>query len=233
MNCTDFKQRLDDHLDGQLGRQAMEAMERHTDACDRCKAELIAAHSLMRNLRALPIPPASPGFARRALAASSGYTRTIQRRWAAAAAVALLLTGSWAGLMVGHQASTPLDGITLALHEERTVDLAFNVPQAIRGGTLVMELPAGVELAGYPDQRQLTWQTDLQQGTNLLSLPVRAREGRGGELVARIEHGGKSKAFRLRLEIQAANHTRRLTPDRHVYWSKDPTTTNPFEEMKS
>jgi len=65
-----------------------------------------------------------------------------------------------------------------------------------------LALPENVELVGYGDRRELSWQTDLREGGNLLQLPLIARGATKGELVAHLSHGGSGKAFRLKIEIE-------------------------------
>ncbi len=67
-----------------------------------------------------------------------------------------------------------------------------------------LALPGNVELVGYGDRRELSWQTDLREGGNLLQLPLVARGTAKDELVASLSHGGTSKTFRLKFEVDNA-----------------------------
>jgi hypothetical protein len=83
----------------------------------------------------------------------------------------------------------------------------FNSAKPLKGATLSLALPANVELVGYGDQRELSWQTDLREGANLLELPLIARGATKGELVAHLSHGGSGKTFRLKIEIDNAGRS--------------------------
>jgi hypothetical protein len=76
--------------------------------------------------------------------------------------------------------------------------LVFRSEDALQGVTIEIELPEGVELAGYPGQRQLVWTSDIQAGPNLLELPVEVR-GDGGVLTATLNHGAERRQFSVRV----------------------------------
>ena len=60
-----------------------------------------------------------------------------------------------------------------------------------------------MELEGYPGRKQLSWQTSLKKGPNVLALPIRAIEHGEGELMARLNYGEKTKTFRVLLKTTA------------------------------
>ena len=61
--------------------------------------------------------------------------------------------------------------------------------------------PDGIELAGFPGQREITWRTRLAEGRNLLPLELVAVTPLGGEVLARLEHDNRERTFRLRIEV--------------------------------
>lgn len=94
-----------------------------------------------------------------------------------------------------------MPGLTMAMNETRTVNLMFASADALEEATLVVQLPPGVEVAGYAGRSEIRWSTQMQQGKNVLPLALVATEGNGGELVARVEHGSKQKTFRLNINV--------------------------------
>ncbi len=94
-----------------------------------------------------------------------------------------------------------IDGLTIALNEARTVNLMFVSADALEDATLVVQLPPGVEVAGYAGRSEIRWSTQLQQGKNILPLQLIATDGHGGELLARVEHASKQKTFRLNVTV--------------------------------
>jgi hypothetical protein len=71
----------------------------------------------------------------------------------------------------------------------------------LHSATLTVTLPAGVELAGFPGQREVSWETSLTAGRNLLPLKLIALTPVGGELLARLEHEDRERLFRLQVNI--------------------------------
>lgn len=207
MSCTHTEQFIDELLDGTLALPQREALERHSAECGLCRQRIAQERRLRQALRSLPIAPASPGFAARALRAAREQSAPAPRShrhgfvtgFASALAAGFVL---WvvAGLYTP-LAPTPasLPEVTLAINEERMVNVVFNAPQDMPDATLAIYLPEQTELAGYPGMRELTWQAALQQGENLLALPMIARGAGEGELVAAVIYGDKRKEFRVRL----------------------------------
>ena len=83
---------------------------------------------------------------------------------------------------------------------------AICVPARHRGRAMLLgaalgTLPDGVELAGFPGQREIAWQTNLVEGKNLLPLELIALTLVGGEVLARLEHDNRKRTFRLRIEV--------------------------------
>ena len=72
---------------------------------------------------------------------------------------------------------------------------------ALDAATLTVTLPDGIELAGFPGQREITWQTSLVEGKNFLPLELIALSSVGGEVLARLEHDDRDRTFRLRVEV--------------------------------
>jgi hypothetical protein len=89
----------------------------------------------------------------------------------------------------------------MTLEEPRTVNLVFASAAALDAATLTVSLPDGIELAGFPGQTQITWQTSLVEGKNFLPLELIALSPAGGEVLARLEHDDRDRTFRLRIDV--------------------------------
>ena len=59
----------------------------------------------------------------------------------------------------------------------------------------------GVEMAGFPGQSEISWETSLNKGRNLLPLKLIALTPVGGELLARLEHDDRDRVFRLQVDV--------------------------------
>ncbi len=161
-------------------------------------------------LKDYPMPQADTGFYDQALARATHVGSRRQRnRWlmtgfgsAVAAGVAVWLISGLlmtAPQMPDVDASIP--GVTVTLAEPRTVNLIFSSATALESATLTVSLPDGIELAGFPGQREISWKTSLQVGRNLLPLKLIALTPVGGELLARLEHDDRNRVFRLQVNV--------------------------------
>jgi hypothetical protein len=91
--------------------------------------------------------------------------------------------------------------VTMALEEPRTINLVFSSATALQNATLTVQLPEGIQVAGFAGQREITWETDLQAGKNVLPLRLIATTPTAGELLATLRHGDDDKTFRLRVNV--------------------------------
>ncbi len=161
-------------------------------------------------LKDYPAPQAPAGFYDQAVArATHEGSRRQRNRWimtgfgsAVAAGIALWFVG---GFFLATPDATVTDpgipGITMTLEEPRTVNLVFASATALDSAMLTVTLPDGVELAGFPGQREITWKTSLNEGKNLLPLELIAVSPMGGEVLARLEHDDRNRTFRLRIDV--------------------------------
>ena len=165
---------------------------------------------LLELLKEYPVPEAEAGFYDRALVrAVHKGSRHQRNRWmlagfGSAIAAGLAIWAITAMLMTAPQlpdAGPAIPGVTIAMEQEHTVRLVFASAEALDSATLTVSLPEGIELAGFPGQREITWETSLQEGKNLLPLTLIALTPAGGELLARLEHKDRNRPFRLRVDV--------------------------------
>jgi hypothetical protein len=172
--------------------------------------------NLRRILRRLPVPEPRPGFVDRALrnatrasaplatSARQNPLRWLFTRWETWVGAAL---GAAAAAIVAVMVLRPVEdagvpGITLALHEARDVDVLIDSERDLEGATIRVAVTGGVALNGFDDERELQWQTDLRRGSNLLSLPLVARSAGRAQLVAVIEHEGRTRQVTVDLTVR-------------------------------
>ena len=162
---------------------------------------------LLELLKDYPAGQAAEGFYDQALVrATHAGSRRQRNRWlltgfgsAVAATVALwFVSGIFftSSELPAPEATIP--GVTITLEAPRTVNLMFASATPLDAATLTVSLPAGIELEGFPGQREITWQTSLQQGKNVLPLTLVALTPAGGEILARLEHDNRD---RLRVDV--------------------------------
>lgn len=168
------------------------------------------AEILRRALRRTPAPEPRPEFIDRAFAKATGSAAPprsrlahLASRWetwigaAAGAAVAVFLM-----LMLLSPMATREPGITLALNEMRDIDVLIDSERALDGATIRIVATGSVVLDGFENERQIDWQTHLAKGSNMLSLPVLARSTGAGQLVAVIEHEGRTRQVTVNLTVR-------------------------------
>ena len=165
---------------------------------------------LLDMLKEYPVPEAEAGFYDRALirAVHKGSRRQ-RNRWMLAGFGSAIAAGLAIWMITAMLMTTPqlpdaeptIPGVTIAMQQEHTVRLVFSSAQALDSATLTVSLPDGIELAGFPGQREITWQTSLQEGKNLLPLTLIALTPSGGEVLARLEHKDRNRTFRLRVDV--------------------------------
>ena len=165
---------------------------------------------LVELLKDYPMPQAESGFYDQALArAVHTGSRRQRNRWvmtgfgsAVAAGILLLLVS---GILFNQpEVPTPDDGIpgvSIALLEPSTVNLMFAAREPLDNARLTVLLPDGIELAGFPGQQEVSWETSLAAGKNMLPLKLIATSPSGGEVIARLEHEDRNRTFRLRVTI--------------------------------
>jgi anti-sigma factor RsiW len=202
MDCQRTRERLEDHLDGRLTPAASAGVAGHVAECADCAAELAAREDLRAALRELPVPAPSADLWPRALARAQRRQRKRQRAWSAGglAVAASLLVAVAVGLVTQGPATAPAGPTVVAVTPGQTerINLAFNSPARLERVTLSVALPEGVEIAGHPGKRRLSWQTTLEAGRNLLRLPVVLR-GSGGVLRADLRFDGGQRSFSLQV----------------------------------
>lgn len=166
--------------------------------------------ALQALLKDYPVPEASEGFYDQALArAMHEGSRRQRNRWimtgfgsAVAAGIALWFVGGFFFNTPDMPATEPgIPGVTMTLQEPHTINLVFASASALDSAILTVTLPDGIELAGFPGQREISWQTSLNEGKNLLPLELIAVSPVGGEVLARLEHKDRNRTFRLRIEV--------------------------------
>lgn len=165
---------------------------------------------LLDLLKDYPMPQAEAGFYDQALAkAAHRGTRKQRNRWLATGFGSALAAGLAAWVVFAFLLGTPsqeiaeptIPGVTIALEEPKTIRLMFASKQSLDNAMLTVTLPDGVELSGFPGQKEITWETSLVEGKNVLPLTLVALTPAGGEVFAKLEHGDSDQVFRLKIDI--------------------------------
>lgn len=211
MNCEHTLSNLDDYVDGSIGTEQHDAIASHVAECTSCQSVIEREQDLRGLLKDYPMPNATSTFFDQALVRATHVgTRQQRNRWLATGFGSAIAAGLavWvvSGLLLMNPelpggADLAIPDVSMALEEPRTVNLVFSSATAMDGAVLTVSLPDGIELAGFPGQREITWETRLNEGRNLLPLTLIALTPTGGELLARLEHNDRGRTFRLQLNV--------------------------------
>lgn len=211
MDCKQTNEKLDDLVDGNLAADEAQVLYDHAATCVTCSDAIEHERDLRASLRSygeLTMPTPDAVFFDQALvaAAKSGTARQ-RNRWlmtgfggAIAAGLAIWIVAGM--LLQTPQIDTPaVPGVTMALEEPRTVNLVFSSAEALENAVLTVSLPLGIEIEGFAGQREITWETSLAEGKNILPLTLIATTPQGGELLATLRHAEDDKSFRVRVTV--------------------------------
>ncbi|HEV8333058.1 MAG TPA: hypothetical protein VGQ22_16655 [Steroidobacteraceae bacterium] len=172
--------------------------------------------TLRQALRRMPTPEPRVGFVERALARAAAQQHATPALLPARLSRFLSRWETWAGAALGAAAAAamafillrPVDStqasrpqLALTLHETRNVDVLIDSERELKGATIRIAATGSIALDGFDDEQHIDWQADLDRGTNLLSLPVVARTAGNGELVAVIEHEGRTQRVAIALTV--------------------------------
>lgn len=210
MNCEHFRRHWTDWREGWLEEGAAD-MVHHRETCAACARYDRQMRRLVGALSALPLPDSMPAAAggRRPSGAAS---RAAAPRWLALAAT--LVLGVALGLLIGHRSggggeTIVAEPVALEAAGERRIAIAIDSPRSFEHVEFVVELPAGVELLGFPGQRSVRWEGRLAAGRSRLQLPLRvAPDAEGGRLVTRIVRPDGERRLVVPLQGVAGSATR-------------------------
>ena len=216
MNCRIAKTLMQEAADGELKGADTGLINAHLEECPACREDYRQTLKMLESLRNLPVPPSSPGFAERVLknATRSRPATAGERslRPAAGIAASLLALFLLVTLMVDQRPEQQATDIVLHGSEVRTIRVAIESAQAVDGIRMTIDVSDNLAIEGYRDQREISWTARLEQGINLIALPVSAIADGEGEIVARVGLGEHEKVFRIRTRHQAPGNAGNRMP---------------------
>jgi anti-sigma factor RsiW len=215
ISCQDFRDSLDDFIDGEVTLTRSEALVSHARRCTPCRVELRRAEETKRLLRDIPAPGMPENFARQqfdqlwssqpSIPEQTGRSRILP------ALVATLFLGVILGAMVGQwqgdRSMKPEEVVTLKPDEVREVAFAINSTRDFEQVSLTLVVPDNMEIVGLEGQKRISWQTQLTRGQNMLRLPVRSLGVSEGLLTIEVHRVGRdvvTRSMRLRAIVSRA-----------------------------
>lgn len=208
MDCKNTIEYLDDFYDGDLLPKLREDVNNHINGCRECSNLFQEEKNLRQALRNMPTPRPSREFSAIVFrnVAALHQKKSRGKTWlsigtALAAGLLLWLTTTVTGPIAPPPGITP--DITLAINETESIKVLFESPRMLQQATLTLTIPEQLDLVDYPGTRELSWTTDIKQGQNMLTLPVRAMEAGNIVLVTRVEHDNQSSTQAFHLAVHA------------------------------
>jgi len=209
MNCDQHHENLDLFLDDELEAALLTEFQAHTEDCNDCTKALGRKKDLRQALKSMPLPSPEQGFLESVVEHALVTTHRNEKRFWSSAGIGAAIAAGVIGWMVFSLPAdlpqvtdpTQLDTVTISLNVEKTIRLTFDSTRELQAATLSLQLPAGVEVAGYEGRASVRWTTTVKPGTNILKLPIIVRSGNGGAILARVEHEGKQQSFEFAVTV--------------------------------
>lgn len=216
MNCEQFDWLIDEFIDDRLAAAEDAAIHEHLQRCSRCADALAEHHRYLAAMRSLPSPGATPGRLAHMLRQAHLQGELAEQRrsprgaflagFATAAALALVvLAHQWP-----HQSaqSPAAEAAVLAIADQtlkRQVTVVINVPADMPTATLALDFPGSLRMEGLEDLGHVAWSVNLEQGANVLTLPLTVAAGTDlaapQTIQATVRYEDREKIFDLPVEL--------------------------------
>ncbi|VAX13691.1 hypothetical protein MNBD_GAMMA24-683 [hydrothermal vent metagenome] len=213
MNCNDIHNLCDAYLDHELSDTQKRALEAHLESCPACQHYVQQAQTIRDALTTLKAPAMRPAFAEQAFDKARQQNATVAKTkrltgTGLALAASLALAGI-VGVFMHRPDATVSEpaAIYISMQKVKDISLVFNAKEDLDKVSISIELSDNLALDGYDGKRTVSWNTPLQKGKNVLSLPIIATQSGNGTLIARLRLGNQDKVFRIRVNAQQNGST--------------------------
>jgi len=211
VNCSEIRKKIEnlEFLDDD------KFVMQHIEKCDLCRY-LYKESILYHELGEMHIPEPHDGFAEKAIRTAVKRNRVKRiSSFIGLSATAMLMIVLGTFFMredpVNHHSSVADSGITHIVDRERTVRVVIKALEPRPNATLAIDLSDNIRLKKYPSRQQLTWQTQLTRGNNLLELPLVFRNDFDGYVSIRYQYNGKEQEIRFRVRANKKEKIRSIT----------------------
>lgn len=184
----------------------------HVAACEDCRQAVAAVHAL-RLASLAPVPTSRPGAFERAMAQATRQPARAGRArapfWLGVGVGVALAASVAVAVVMFMPRSAPDTGLTgtpqllLALNEPHDLSISLTSEAALMDAEIFVTLSGAVGLNGYEGRRQLQWRTDLDAGTNQLTLPIVTTGSEGGQVLVEVVHADRHRTFLVDVRARA------------------------------
>ncbi|MDH5230903.1 MAG: hypothetical protein OEY38_12625 [Gammaproteobacteria bacterium] len=200
MNCPYTQNRLDDYIDGYLNPIEALQISQHLGFCDHCKSLLKQHMSLRNSLLHLPVETPTSEFHNRVLQHVLKQQQPLHN-WALSGLAAVLIFSLVLNFILWPSTNIQPSYLQFETKRQRFVNVVVDAPRQIDRVTIHVSLPKNTFLVGFPDQRHISWQSQLHAGKNLLALPVIAHKETQGIIVAEVQYANFSKTIHVPIRV--------------------------------
>jgi len=213
MNCHDIHNHCDAYLDHEMSDTQKRALEAHLESCPACQHYMQQAQDIRDALTKLQAPAMRPDFAAQAFNKVRRQNTTVagSKRFTGAglALAASLALAGIVGVFIyqPHSTEPEPDAIRISMQQPKSISVVFNAREDLEQVTISIELSDNLALDGYGGKRTVSWNTPLQKGKNVLSLPIIATQSGNGTVIARLRLGDQDKTFRIHVNVRQNGST--------------------------
>lgn len=213
MECQATNNLLQDFIDRKLVDSDAKSVSDHHKECSACEMQYKNSLTVIEILRSIRVPPSSPGFSTRVIENATKTQKPIAVRLlpyvasgiAASFIVLVVLVSTFFNPAFDDQ-SMPvvfIDG------EFQTIKVAIESAQSIDSVEMTIHISDNLAIEGYESQKSISWNTKLNKGVNVITLPVSAIALGDGEITTRVRLNGKERVFTIKTRYQSPEKTKR------------------------
>lgn len=216
MNCQAANNLLQDFIDGRLTGPESELISVHLKRCSACSVKYQDSLAVVELLKEVRVPPAFPDFPARALKLATNSTVPAANKRlpyvAGSIAVSVIVLFILLSVMINPVPDDSRTPIVLIGDEVRTIKVAIESAHAVDSIKMTIVLTDNLEISGYQNQKNISWNTRLEKGTNIIALPVSAIAQGNGEITTRVGLRDREKVFKIKTRYQSPDKARHEYP---------------------
>ena len=213
MNCQAINNILQNFIDGELSDTDAESVADHHRECPVCAMQYQETLAVIEGLRGVRVPPPSPGFSTHVIehATKSSKIAPDRRLTYVASGIAASLIAFFvlASTFINPAFEEQGKSIVLVDDKVRTIKVAIDSLQTIDSVEMSIDISDNLEITGYESQKNIRWNTRLNQGINVIALPVSAIALGDGEITTRVRLNGREKIFTIKTRYRLPEKTGR------------------------